>query len=221
MKATLFPFAACALILAPCCATAASTLVLGQLVNTVIPDNDDSGLASVIAFSGGGQAVTSVEVTLTTSNGWNGDMYAYLEHNGVISVLLNRPGRTTADPAGAASSGMQLRFADSAPADIHTAISGTYGAIATGIYQPDGRDEDPAVVTDTSPRSLYLAGFTGQNADGDWTLFVADLAGGEVAMLDNWSLTVTVVPEPGAALLGSLGVLILLRRSSSVRNIQS
>ncbi len=106
MKATFLSLPACALILAPCCAIAATTLVSGQLVNTVIPDNDGSGLVSVIAFAGGGQTVTSVEVVLTTQNGWNGDMYAYLEHNGVISVLLNRPGRTGTDPAGAASSGM-------------------------------------------------------------------------------------------------------------------
>ena len=34
---------------------------------------------------------TYVEVPITTHNGWNGDLYAYLEHDGVISVLLNRP----------------------------------------------------------------------------------------------------------------------------------
>ncbi|MCX6880646.1 MAG: proprotein convertase P-domain-containing protein, partial [Verrucomicrobia bacterium] len=79
-------------------------------------------------------------------------------------------------------------------------------------YQPDARAADPDLVTDTSPRSLYLSGFTGQVADGNWTLFVADLSGGEVATLDNWSLSLTVVPEPGVALLGGLGLLTLLRR---------
>jgi hypothetical protein len=81
-----------------------------------------------------------------TQGGWNGDLYAYLEHNGVISVLLNRPGRTALNSAGAASSGMQLLLADTALTDIHTAISGTFGALATGTYQPDGRAEDPGVV---------------------------------------------------------------------------
>lgn len=208
-------------MLAPCCATAAITLVSNKQVNTTIPDNNGSGLASVMAVAGGGQAVSSVEVTLTTRNGWNGDMYAYLEHNGVISVLLNRPGRTGADPAGAASSGMLLSFADSALADVHTAITGTYGVPASGTYQPDARDADPGLVTDTSGRSLYLSGFTGQNADGNWTLFMADLADGGVATLDNWSLSVTVVPEPGVAVLGGIGLLTLLRRRRKVRDSQS
>ena len=213
MKSPHFSLVVCALVLTPCCVIAATTLDYNNMVvNTVIPDNNNSGLVSIIAVAGSGQTVTSVEVVITTQNGWNGDMYAYLEHNGVISVLLNRPGRTPANPAGAASSGMQIRFADSALADIHTAISGTYGELATGTYQPDGRSANPASVTDASPRNLFLSGFTGQNADGDWTLFVADLSDGEVATLGNWSLSVTTVPEPGVSLLGGLGVLTLLRR---------
>ncbi|MCX6872188.1 MAG: PEP-CTERM sorting domain-containing protein, partial [Verrucomicrobia bacterium] len=196
MKFPLLPLSACALMLAPGGATAATTLVFSKLVNTEVPDNDASGLASVLAVAGGGQTITGMEVILDTRNGWNGDLYAYLEHNGVISVLLNRPGRTAADPAGAASSGMQLRFADSAPTDIHTAISGTFGVLASGTYQPDARAADPDLVTDTSPRSLYLSGFTGQVADGNWTLFVADLSGGDVATLGTWSLSLNVVPEP-------------------------
>jgi subtilisin-like proprotein convertase family protein len=213
MKSTVLSVSLCALILAPCCATAATTLVGNQVVNTAIPDNNSSGLASIIAIAGGGQTVTSVEVVMTTQNGWNGDLYAYLEHNGVLSVLLNRPGRTAADTAGAASSGMQVRFADAAPADIHTAIPGSYGALASGTYQPDARAEDPGLVTDASPRGLYLFGFDGELADGEWTLFVADLSGGDVATLSNWSLSVTVVPEPStSALLFGAALPLLLRR---------
>ncbi len=212
MKSTLFPFAACAVMLAPCCADAATTLVSSKLVNTVIPDNNSSGLASIIAIAGSGQTVDSVDVSIDVRNGWNGDMYAYLEHNGVISVLLNRPGRTADNPAGAASSGMQVTFTDSALADIHSAISGNLGANASGIYQPDGRSADPGLVTDASPRSLYLSGFSGQAADGAWTLFVADLAGGDVATLNSWSLSISVVPEPSSALLVCAALPLLLRR---------
>jgi len=212
MRYTFPLLAACVLIFAPCCATAATILPFNQLVDLAIPDNDGSGLTSIIAVADSGQTIVSVEVVITTMNGWNGDLYAYLEHNGVISVLLNRPGRTAANPAGAASSGMQLRFADSAAADVHTAISGTFGETATGTYQPDGRGADPGVVTDASPRGLDLSVFNGGKADGDWTLFVADLSSGEVATLGNWGLSVTVVPEPGVALLGGISLLTLLRR---------
>ena len=212
MKATYLSFPAGVLIFAPCCAIAATTLPFIQPVNSAIPDNNGSGLVSVIPVSTGGQTITSVEVTLTTSSGWNGDLYAYLEHNGVISVLLNRPGRTDANPAGAASSGLTVTLMEAAPLDIHTAISGVSGVSVTGIYQPDARAADPGVVTETSPRSLYLSGFTGQIADGKWTLFVADLADGGVSTLNNWGISLNVVPEAGAALLGGLGLLTLLRR---------
>ena len=187
-------------------------LAFPKTVNATIPDNDDSGLASVINVSTGGQTLTAVEVVLEIQNGWNGDLYAYVEHNGVMCYLLNRPGRTLADPAGAASSGMLITFADSAPADSHTAISGVYGEFVTGTYQPDARAADPGLVTDLSLRSHYLAGFNDQDADGEWTLFVADLADGGVATLGNWSLSLTVVPEPDVALLGAVGLLGLFRR---------
>lgn len=213
MKFTLMFLSACVLGFVPRCATAATTLSFGKMVNTEVPDNNAFGLASVIAIAGSGQTVISVEVLLQTRNGWNGDMYAFLEHNGVISVLLNRPGRTAVNPAGAASSGMQLRFSDSAPSDIHTAIPGTFEAFASGTYQPDARAADPDQVTDTSLRSLYLSGFAGGDLDGEWTFFIADLASGDVTTLNNWSLSLTVVPEPStSALLLCATLPLLLRR---------
>ena len=107
---------------------------------------------------------------------------------------------------------MQVTFTDSALADIHSAISGSLGANASGTYQPDGRSADPGLVTDLSPRSLYLSGLSGQAADGEWTLFVADLAGGDVATLNSWSLSISAVPEPSSALLVCAALPLLLRR---------
>jgi subtilisin-like proprotein convertase family protein len=74
------------------------------------------------------------------------------------------------------------------------------------------------VVLDSSPRTLCLAGFTGQLAGGNWTLFIADLSGAETATLDSWSLALTTelsaVPEPGAMMpLGALCAAGLLLRS--------
>jgi len=215
MNSAFFPLPACVLICSSSCAFAATTLDFNQTVNTAIPDNNANGLASIIGVAGSSQAIVSVEVVITTLNGWNGDMYAYIEHNGVISTLLNRPGRTDLNPVGAASSGMQLRFADTAASDVHTSISGLYGALASGTYQPDARAADPNVVTAASPRSLYLSGFSGQLADGDWTLFMADLAGGDVATLSTWSVSLTLIPEPSSgllALVGATGALLIRRR---------
>ncbi len=214
MKSAILFLSACAVVFSPCGATAATTMSITKPVNSEVPDNNANGLTSSVTIAATGQIVASIEVILNGQHGWSGDLYAYLEHRGVISVLLNRPGRTAANPAGSASSGMQLRLADSAPADIHSTIPGMFATLATGTYQPDARAADPDLVTDTSPRSLYLSGFHGQDANGDWTLFIADLSAGDVTTLTDWSLSVTVVPEPAAGILvlGSTLPLLLLRR---------
>ena len=200
MKPNLLLLAACSPLLLAGPLTAA-TMVLGRVVDSEIPDNNGTGLVSVIPFVSSDTAVTAIEVLIETTGGWNGDLYAYLEHNGIISVLLNRPGNTAANPVGAASGGMSVRFTDSALADIHTAISDTVGVPAVGTYQPDARIEDPDTVTDASSRSKFLAGFHGTDPNGPWTLFIADVSGGDVAELKSWSLAITTVPEPSTALL--------------------
>lgn len=215
-KYGLYPLTALAFIIGPSLASAA--IVLNKPVGIEIPDGDVSGLISEITVTGTGQTITSIELGLITVSGWNGDLYAYLEHNGVISVLLNRAGVTSVDAAGAASSGLNVSFADLATSDIHTVISRTFGELVTGTYQPDGRLEDPDLVTDTSFRSASLSGFTGLDAGGRWRLFVADLSVGDAATLSSWTLTVTTVPEPSETLvlLGicAMGLVALRRRVS-------
>lgn len=192
--------------------TSAATVTLTQQVNTAIPDNNDTGLVSIIPFASADTHLTQIEVLIETSGGWNGDLYAYLEHNGSLAVLLNRPGKTAADPAGSASSGMEVRLTDSALADIHTAISADAGLPAVGTYQPDARAADPGVVSDESPRSRFLATFTGLDPNGLWTLFIADVSAGDTATLQSWSLTISAVPESSAAVLAALSCFSLLRR---------
>jgi hypothetical protein len=113
---------------------------------------------------------------------------------------------------------MNVTFADTALEDVHSGLSDVFEELATGTYQPDGRYVDPGVVLDSSPRTLFLSGFTGQLAGGNWTLFIADLSGAETATLDSWSLALTTelsaVPEPGAMMpLGALCAAGLLLRS--------
>jgi subtilisin-like proprotein convertase family protein len=217
MKHNLLPLVALALAASSGLVSAATTLVHPKAVGTEIPDDDASGLVSQIAVSST-ELITGLQVTLVTSGGWNGDLYAYLEHNGVISVLLNRAGVTSSNSAGASSSGMNVTFADTALEDVHSGLSDVFGELATGTFQPDGRAADPGVVLDSSPRTLSFVGFTGQVAGGDWTLFIADLSGAETATLDSWSLALTTelsaIPEPGAMMpLGALCAAGLLLRS--------
>ncbi len=223
MKLKSLPLVLLALAASSGLVSAATTMVYSKTVGTEIPDDDASGLVSQIVVSGTG-VVTGIEFTLVTSGGWNGDLYAYLEHNGVISVLLNRPGVTSSNSLGVGSSGMNVIFADAALEDVHGGLSNVFGELATGTYKPDGRDVDPGVALDTSPRTLFLSGFNSQLAAGDWTLFIADLSAGDTAALDSWSLALTTevsaVPEPGAMMpLGALfaaGLLLRSRRRETV-----
>lgn len=218
MKLKSLPLVLLALAASSGLVSAATTVVHPKAVGTEIPDDDASGLVSQIVVSGAG-VVTGIQLTLVTSGGWNGDLYAYLEHNGVISVLLNRAGVTSSNSAGGSSSGMNVIFADAAQEDVHSGLSDVFGELATGTYQPDGRAADPGVVLDTSPRTLFLSFFDGQLAAGDWTLFIADLSTDDTATLESWSLALTTelsaVPEPGAVVpLGALcaGGLLLRKR---------
>jgi len=90
-----------------------------------VPDADSSGLVSSANLSATGYRITDVNVTLNLKGapasfgGWNGDLYAWLGHGGVLSVLLNRPGRAEGRLLGYADDGLEVTLDDDAPGDIH------------------------------------------------------------------------------------------------------
>jgi subtilisin-like proprotein convertase family protein len=182
-------------------------------VNQTIPDGDPSGLANTqtLDFSSipNFSFITDLTVTLNISGGFNGDYYAYLVNNtGGFAVLLNRVGKTASNPVGYSDSGMSITLSDASPNNIHTyqTVSNPGGGTLTGTWAPDGRNVDPSVVTDTSPITSTLGSFDNTSPSGTWTLFLADLDYGEQGTLQNWTLTVTAVPEPSSITLGILGL---------------
>ncbi len=215
MKSTLSLLALLALPTLP--ASASTTYTGNWTVNTVIPDNNDIGYSDTHTLSVAGiDNIETVTVNMDFSGGWNGDLYAYLVHDSSVAVLLNRAGLSVINPDGAGSSGLNINFSDTAASDIHTAIP-LSGGVVTGTYQPDGRTTDPLAVLDTDPRTAMLSSFTGQNANGSWTLFVADQSPGSTSTLTSWSLSVTGVPEPSSAVLGALGIIPLFFRRRAGR----
>ena len=194
----------------PFAARAATTVSQTYDLHTTIPDNTGIGLSNTQTFAAPIYVISEVNVQLTLSGGWTGDLYAYLTHDSGFAVLLNRPGRSLAEPLGSGTIDLSVIFADSAADDIHTGIP-TTDAVG-GTYQPDARTIDPDYALDSSPRSAFLATFHDLDANGEWTLYVADVATGDTMTLDSWSLTVSGVPEPAAATLAVLGMAGLLRR---------
>jgi len=177
----------------------------------VIPDNNLSGWADTRTVDGAG-AISDLSVTLNLSGGWNGDLYAYLVHDTGFTVLLNRVGRQTGNASGYGDSGMNVVFsAAGVNGDIH--LNGGAG-VPSGSYMPDGRNISPLAtvgIFDAAERTALLSSFTGLNPNGSWTLYVADLSGGEQSTVTSWGLDIGVasVPEPGSMVEGALAALFL------------
>ena len=170
-----------------------------------IPDNDANGLAFKFSLTDSATSISSVTVALNVSGGHNGDLYVYLSHGSGFAVLLNRIGRTAGNSMGSASSGFNVTFSHTgANGDIHSAATAA-GSQVTGAWQPDARAEDPATVLDTSTRSALLTSFNTLNPNGDWTLFIADMSSGSTATLNDFTVTVTAVPEPVSSALALFG----------------
>ncbi len=191
-------------------AHAATVATPDFIVSTTIPDNNSIGIADTRAVTSPITSISGIEVSLSLTGGWNGDLYAYLSHAGGFSVLLNRSGRSLAQPEGSSSSGLNVVFTDAATLDIHTSLPGS-GPV-TGMFQPDARNIDPANSLDTSPRSAFLGSFAGLDPNGDWTLFIADMSPGSTSVFQSWSLNITGVPEPSTVMLCAACAMFLLRR---------
>ena len=187
---------------------AGATLYQSGALNIVVPDNNLSGISSSINVSSAPfSTITDVNVPLTISGGYNGDLYAYLTHDGATAILLNRIG-TTGDgniqgTYGFNGAGMNA-WLDDAASDIHTSggngfLSGTYGA--------DGRNASPNNLSaiNSAGRTQLLNGFNNQSPSGSWTLFVADANGGAQSTLSSWEMEITGVPEPVNVALGIFG----------------
>jgi subtilisin-like proprotein convertase family protein len=190
-------------------------------VNTAVPDSDANGLQITRNFSFVSPIIASniadLNVTLNIQGDFNGDLYAYITHGASgFSVLLNRVGRTAANPDGYGDDGFNIKLDDQAGAtrDVHTyqvVLGGALpvGTQLTGSWLPDARNVLPTTVVNTDPRTATLQSFNGLDPNGSWTLFIADLSPGGNSTVVSWGLEVTV-PEPGTIGLMAVGGLMML-----------
>jgi hypothetical protein len=168
-----------------------------------------------------GLTISGVSVRLKVSGGYNGDLYGYLSHNGVLVPLLNRVGVGSADAFGYADAGLNVTFSAAAANNVHfyQAVSG-YSLADAALWQADGRAINPVTSVAgafDAAGTIALSAFNGPDAGGDWTLVLADVsAGGGNSQVVSWGLdleTVEAVPEPVNVALGLLGVGALLRQT--------
>lgn len=170
-------------------------------LNTTIPDGSPVGVPNSQTVnlgtlpSGTTTSIVNVNVRLNISGGYNGDLYGYLvlqsaDTSVTSAILLNRIGQDMSNPFGNSGAGINVTLSSAAATDIHNAAFGT----VTGSYQPDG--------------GTTLSSLNGANANGTWTLFLADLSGGDTATLNSWGMDISVVPEPVTLALISFGGLL-------------
>ena len=169
-----------------------------------IPDGNYSGAVDIrtVSFGDPGSVISSVRVGLNISGDFNGDLYGYLSYGTELSVLLNRPGLSASNSDGYFDSGLDILLSEGAPSGIHSYQNTTtpaVGAALTGEWIPDGRNihpESSGASFDAATRNAGLDSFNGLAANGDWSLFLADVSSGGEVTLESWSLEITVVPEP-------------------------
>lgn len=210
-----------------------------------IPDHNATGILSTLTVTGLNENIRysvdlSLDISGTGYGGYVGDLYAYLAHQSpdgkqyLMSVMLNRPGRSDTLPNGYDDTGLNITLGDGADHDIHTYQTqadyqtNSSGAL-TGTWQPDLRLTRPDTVTDADERSSpsfddLVNSLVPSNPNGYWYLFVADMQTGGTMQLNSWSLdfsALSAIPEPANAItLGSLlasALLLRSRRRSTLR----
>jgi Proprotein convertase P-domain len=186
-----------------------NTYSSGFASSGIVPDGNSTGWSDSRSLSGLSDfSISSVTVALNISGGYNGDLYAYLSHDGILVPLLNRAGVTSGNPFGYSDSGFNVTLSSEGANDVHFYNSFTPSfngnGQLTGTWQPDGRNISPLSPASTfdSASRVDFSAYNGDNPNGTWTLFIADMASGDQSQLQSWSLGITAVPEPVGFALG-------------------
>ncbi len=146
-----------------------------------ITDNLPSGITSTIVIPGSEtRNIADLDVALTSTHSWIGDLAASLARGGTTVGLMDRPGVPTTT-FGCSGDNMDIVVDD----------EGTAGAMETGCvnatpaYTADGRytPDSPLSVFDATPMA------------GTYVLTVSDNAAGDTGTLDSWALLIS--PDGG------------------------
>ena len=200
-------------------------------VGAAVPDANITGLTSSTNIdlgtlpSGTTAIINNVNVRLNITGGYNGDLYGYLVLNNTDgttqSILLNRVGTTSSDAFGYSTAGFNVTLSGDTTAG-YANIHGVSTPVTDGstFYLADGRVADPNTVTDATTPTAGLNVLNGKNANGTWTLFLADFSSGDTSTLASWGLDISVVPEPitwALLIFGAVVMTVAMRRRLAAR----
>ncbi len=137
-----------------------------------IPDNDPTGLDLVgnVATMG---TIQDLTVSIAAEHTWVGDLIFTLSHNGTDVILMDRPGVPALNTVGCNANNVDVIFND----------NGADGPVEDSCVQ----DSDPGITGDLIPQEP-LAGFSGMELSGDWTLNVNDNANQDTGTLTEFCL---------------------------------
>ena len=161
------------------------------------------------------KSVHLVETMITHS--WAGDLVIKLmSPEGTVVTLLNRPALGAPDDGtGGGGSAANLAGGTTIFFDDNASDSAETMGATLQFFETVGQGGNPdtyAPDADTAAPG-NLASFAGENPDGDWTLFVGDGFLFETGQLEDWAITIEIVPEPAALSLLLPGAMMLTRRN--------
>ena len=188
-----------------------------------IPQGNLVGVSEQFVVSGMSGVLGGLTLSLNIAGGFNGNLYSYLVGpQGQMAILLNSVGVTSGNPFGASDAGFNIVLDMLATNNVHDYASSAYSlnpdGQVTGTWAADGRNIDPLsdpAAFDSAATTSGLNIFQGMEANGTWTLFLAEAgSGGVQPVLQSAILTVTTIPEPAIMALFGLGIscLLLARR---------
>jgi subtilisin-like proprotein convertase family protein len=189
----------------PAGAQTQTTICSPANLNLEIPDNGYNGtlgsMASRSVNVGFQGTVTDVNVRTAVTHSYIGDLvFKVRSPASTVVTLMSRPGlNETADdgnnPPGQFGDSSNLASSDPVTFDDSAGKSAEDMGDNLNRFQEVCQDDGicdffPAAGAAGGPN---LAGFNGQSAMGDWTLYIGDAAGDDVGELDQWCLIVTTL----------------------------
>jgi subtilisin-like proprotein convertase family protein len=177
MRVTQYLAMAVALALAT---SSAHAQIFGNGTNVNIPDTPT--VSSTITVAGGPLSITDVNVCFAATHTFDGDLDMALSGPGGVLHLLSDVG-SSGDNFGNLVTGTTL---DDAAATAITAGAAPFA----GSFRPEGGVLTNAAGSTIPPTTLAnLAGFNGLDSNTTWTLWIDDDAGGDIGVLNYWSLS--------------------------------